>query len=80
MKFALPTEEEIGAVIRGAHPSGGATGMKLDELLSRFEEFRQGKMGVREKVLEVAKRRCQTVDNADVNFVWLKWNQLRVRP
>ncbi|KAF8623491.1 hypothetical protein AX15_006274 [Amanita polypyramis BW_CC] len=80
MKFALPTEEEIGAVVRGAHSSGGTTGIKLDELLSRFGELRQGKMGVREKVLEVVQRKCQTVDNADGNFVWLKWDHSRVRP
>ncbi|KAG6877739.1 hypothetical protein C0993_004556 [Termitomyces sp. T159_Od127] len=44
-KFALPTEEEIGAM-----------------------------MGVREKVLEVARRKCEIQDNGgDGNFVWLKW-------
>jgi len=80
MKFALPTDEEIGAVVRGTHSSGGTTGITLDELLSRFEQLRQGKMGVREKVLEVAQRRCQTVDNADGNYVWLKWNHGRPRP
>ncbi|KAM6500435.1 3-hydroxyisobutyryl-CoA hydrolase [Amanita muscaria] len=80
MKFALPTEEEIGAVVRGAHSSGGTTGITLDELVSRFEELRYGKMGVREKVLEVAQRRCQTVDNADGNFIWLKWDHSRPRP
>jgi len=80
MKYALPTEEEIGALVRGAHSTGGTTGVSLDELVAKFDQLRQGKLGVREKVMEVAQRRCQTVDNADGNFVWLKWNQLRVRP
>ncbi|KAF8636640.1 hypothetical protein AX17_003448 [Amanita inopinata Kibby_2008] len=80
MKYALPAEDEIGSVVRGTHSSGGTTGMRLDELLSRFEDLRQGKMGVREKILEVAQRRCQTVDNADGNYVWLKWNHLPVQP
>jgi 3-hydroxyisobutyryl-CoA hydrolase len=30
-------------------------------------------MGVKEKVLEVAKRRCGVEDNADGNAIWLKW-------
>ncbi|KAK2466833.1 hypothetical protein APHAL10511_001091 [Amanita phalloides] len=80
MKYALPTEEEIRAVVRGAHSSGGTTGITVDELVSRFEQLRNGKMGVGEKVLEVAQRRCQTVDNADGNFVWLKWDNVRARP
>jgi 3-hydroxyisobutyryl-CoA hydrolase len=79
MKYALPMEEEIGAVVRGAHTTGGATGVSLDELVARFDRLRQEKLGVREKVMEVAQRRCQTVDNADGNFVWLKWNHHRVR-
>ncbi|PFH54255.1 hypothetical protein AMATHDRAFT_53149 [Amanita thiersii Skay4041] len=80
MKYALPTEKEIGSVVRGEHRSGGTTGIRLDELLSRFEDLRQGKMGVKEKILEVAQRKCQIVDNADNHFVWLKWNHQAVRP
>ncbi|KAF8892439.1 3-hydroxyisobutyryl-CoA hydrolase [Infundibulicybe gibba] len=80
MKFALPTEEDIGSVVRGSHTSGGATGLQLHELLAKFGDLRQGKMGVKEKVLEVASRRCETVDNADGNFVWLKWKHAPTRP
>lgn len=73
MRYALPTEEEIGSMVRGSHPSGGHTGIRLDELVSRFKELRAGKMGVAEKVTEVASRKCKVVDNKDGNFVWLKW-------
>ncbi|KAF9527023.1 3-hydroxyisobutyryl-CoA hydrolase [Crepidotus variabilis] len=73
MRYALPTENEIGAVVRGQHPSGGDMGLQLNELLTRFAELRPGKMGVKEKVLEVVERRCELVDNADQNRVWLKW-------
>ena len=80
MKYALPTEDEIGSVVRGSHSSGGGTGIRLDELVSRFHDLRQGKMGVKGKVLEVAKRKCEIVDNEDGNFVWLKWKHSPTRP
>ncbi|KAG5636410.1 hypothetical protein H0H81_008150 [Sphagnurus paluster] len=74
MKYALPTEDEIGAMVRGSHTAGGATGVSLDELVSSFNNIRQGKVGVKEKVLEVVRRKCEIKDNGgDGNFVWLKW-------
>lgn len=72
-KYALPTEKEIGAVVLGQHPSGGDMGLQVSELLTRFAELRPGKIGVKEKVLEVVERRCELVDNGDRNRVWLKW-------
>ncbi|KAG6851294.1 hypothetical protein H0H93_011730 [Arthromyces matolae] len=73
-QYALPTEDEIGAMVRGSHNAGATTGITLDELISTFENLRKGKIGVREKVTEVAQRKCEVVDNGgDGNFVWLKW-------
>lgn len=80
MKYALPTEDEIGSLVRGSHTSGGGTGLRLDELVSKFNDLRQGKLGVKEKVLEVANRKCEVVDNGDGNFVWLKWKHSPNRP
>lgn len=79
MRYGLPTEEEIGALVRGSHSSGGTTGIRLDELIAKFNDMRQGKMGVKEKVVEVAHRKCEIVDNADGNFVWLKWKHAPTR-
>lgn len=73
MRYALPSENEIGAVIRGSHSSGGEMGTRAEDVLARFAELRPGKLGVKEKVLEVIQRRCKVTDNADGNFVWLKW-------
>ncbi|KAF8163438.1 3-hydroxyisobutyryl-CoA hydrolase [Crassisporium funariophilum] len=73
MKYALPTEEEIGSVVMGSHASGGAVGIRFDELLARFAELRPSKLGVKEKLYEVVQRRCEITDNADGNRVWLKW-------
>lgn len=73
MKFALPTEMEIGSVVTGQHASGGEMSIRIDELLARFVELRPGKMGVKEKILEVIERKCDLIDNADGNRVWLQW-------
>lgn len=72
-RFALPSEREIGLVVMGQHSSGGEMSLRIDELLGRFGELRPGKMGVKEKILEVIERRCDLIDNADGNRVWLKW-------
>ncbi|KAF5380983.1 hypothetical protein D9615_004116 [Tricholomella constricta] len=81
MKYALPTEDEIGAMVRGSHSAGGGTGLSLDELVSSFDNVRNGKIGVRKKVLEVARRRCEIQDNGgDGNFVWLKWKHQLNKP
>lgn len=76
-KYALPTEEEIGSLVTGSHASGGGLAFTLDELLARFEEMRPGKIGVKEKVLEVVQRKCELTDNKDGNRVWLKWKHQR---
>ncbi|KAF8077771.1 3-hydroxyisobutyryl-CoA hydrolase [Lyophyllum atratum] len=81
MKYALPTEDEIGAMVRGSHSAGGGTGITLDELLANFDNIRNGKVGVREKVREVARRKCEIKDNGgDGNFIWLKWKHQVNRP
>jgi 3-hydroxyisobutyryl-CoA hydrolase len=72
-KYTLPSEEEIGSVVMGSHATGGGLGVRIDELLARFAELRPGKMGVKEKVLEVVQRKCEVTDNRDGNRVWLKW-------
>jgi 3-hydroxyisobutyryl-CoA hydrolase len=72
-RYTLPTEKEIGAMVRGSHQASGKAGLKMDELISKFEDFRKGKHGVREKIMEVIQRKCDVVDNADGNFQWLKW-------
>jgi len=76
MKYALPTEEEIGSVITGTHASGGGGSVQFEELLKRFADLRPGKLGVKEKIYEVVQRRCDLTDNADGNWVWLKWKHL----
>lgn len=72
-KFALPSEDEIESFVTGRHSSGGEMSVRIDELLARFAELRPGKMGMKEKILEVTKRRCDLMDNADGNRVWLRW-------
>ncbi|KAJ3876567.1 3-hydroxyisobutyryl-coenzyme A hydrolase [Lentinula edodes] len=73
VEYALPTETAIKDMVTGEHPNGGDTGITLNELVSSFENITDSKMGVREKIQEVAARRCELIDNADGNRVWLKW-------
>lgn len=81
MKYALPTEVEIGAMVRGEHGAGGTTTVTLDELIAKFENLRPQKSGVKKKVIEVAGRKCDVVDNGgDGNAVWLKWKHSVDRP
>ena len=81
MKYALPTEEEIGAMVRGSHGAGGTTTVTLDELIAKFVNLRPQKSGVKAKVIDVAGRKCDVVDNGgDGNAVWLKWKHSVDRP
>ncbi|KZT02305.1 3-hydroxyisobutyryl-coenzyme A hydrolase [Laetiporus sulphureus 93-53] len=73
MKYALPTENEIGQMVLGAHKASGGTALTLEELLAQFDDMRRGKMGVKEKVREVVARRCQTEEDAQTGQKWLKW-------
>ncbi|KAF8586091.1 3-hydroxyisobutyryl-coenzyme A hydrolase [Ramaria rubella] len=70
--YALPSEEEIGHMVLGSHPSSSDKAVTLEELLIRFEQLRDGKFGVRQKVLEVALRRCRVAKDPD-NQLCLEW-------
>jgi len=73
MRFALPTERAIAQRFREANSATVA----LPDLLSHFdgvEVLRPGKQGVREKVLEVIRRRCEFVDLDDGKQQhWIRW-------
>ena len=74
VKYALPSEEDIGNVV--IRSQGPEVGIQFEELLERFKERRPGKLGVKEKISEVVQRRCKLVDSKDGSWVWLKWQQL----
>ena len=71
-QFALPTEAEIREVIVNSQ-TGDAPGLQLGELISRLVYSRQGKSGVKEKILEVVRRKCGLQDHADGDTAPLKW-------
>ena len=73
MKYALPTEEEIRAMVDGSHSDSGATVITLDELLDKFHRMRGGKAGVRKKILEVVRRKCEEEPDKHSDQKWLKW-------
>jgi 3-hydroxyisobutyryl-CoA hydrolase len=72
MKYALPREEEIGQVVKGADSTSHSFAITREELVEKFEQRRRGKAGVKEKVHEVVKRRCRVESDSDGKG-WLVW-------
>jgi 3-hydroxyisobutyryl-CoA hydrolase len=72
MRFALPREDDIGLVVKGAHGSSSAFAITLPELLEKYESLTDNKIGVREKILEVTARKTTSKRDADGNE-WLIW-------
>lgn len=71
-QFALPTEAEIREIIVNSR-TGDVPGLKYGELISRLVYSRQGKSGVKEKVLEVVRRKCGLQDHIDGDTAPLQW-------
>jgi 3-hydroxyisobutyryl-CoA hydrolase len=62
LRYGLPSEDELQALIKGSHTSSGSAALTLQELIAKAEGLRAGKRGVARKVQEVVARRC-AVDN-----------------
>lgn len=73
MHFALPTEEEIRHMVDGSHSSSGGTVITREELVQKFEVLRKGKIGVKEKVIEVSQRCCVEDEDKTTGEKWLRW-------
>jgi 3-hydroxyisobutyryl-CoA hydrolase len=70
LRYGLPSEDELQALVDGHHPSSGGGAVTLQELITKAETLRSGKRGVAGKVQEVVSRRC-TVDREG----YLQWKQ-----
>ncbi|KAI8979530.1 ClpP/crotonase-like domain-containing protein [Mycotypha africana] len=70
-KYMLPAEEDIRRVVTGEAPDVGNFAMTREEVVDYFLRDRQGKQGVREKVLEVLNRK--TVENKRDDNKTVKW-------
>lgn len=70
LRYGLPSEDELQALVKGSHTSSGSGALTLQELIAKAEGLRLGKHGVARKVQEVVARRC-TVENDG----YLKWRQ-----
>lgn len=66
--LALPTEKQIGQVVKGEARNSGSFAVSRDEVLAHFEGEWNGKIGVRHKVEEVLDRRTRTQEDGT-----LKW-------
>lgn len=72
MKFSLPSEEEIGRLVRGEHPSSSSTAFSLEELLQKAQEL-WGKQGVEAKIKDVVSRRCEVVPKSGMQEAHVLW-------
>lgn len=72
MSFGLPTEEDIGRVVRGEHPQSGSLALTPNDLIAKFNNLTGNKKGVEKKVLDVIARRCEVTADADGQR-YLRW-------
>ena len=75
MRYALPTEAEIRLFVKGDHPASGGSKITKEELVKRFNILRNGKIGVTEKVTEVAARKCIEVEDKASGMKFLEWKE-----
>ena len=68
LRYGLPVEDELQALVEGRHASSGSGALTLQELIVKAEDLRGGKHGVAEKVREVVSRRCAADRDG-----YLKW-------
>ncbi|CAG8653964.1 7404_t:CDS:2 [Acaulospora morrowiae] len=70
-RFNLPSEEEIRKVVTGETPDAGSMSMTQQEVVDFFMKDRKGKIGVREKVLEVLNRKT-IVKKGQEDLTWIE--------
>ncbi|KAI8323438.1 ClpP/crotonase [Martensiomyces pterosporus] len=70
-RFGLPTEAEIGALVRGENPQAGTFGLTRKEVLQFFEREAGGKIGVSQKVAWVLDRKTREAPDSFV-LEWIK--------
>ena len=58
VRYGLPSEDELEALVEGRHASSGSGALTSQELITKAEDLRGGKCGVARKVQEVVARRC----------------------
>ena len=66
--LALPTEKQIGQVVKGEARNSGSFAVSRDEVLAHFEGEWNGKIGVRHKVEEVLDRRTRTQEDGTLRW------------
>ncbi|KAG9306831.1 hypothetical protein G9A89_005732 [Geosiphon pyriformis] len=64
-QFALPSEEEVKKVVTGENRDVGSLALTKPEVLDFFLKDRNGKIGVREKILEILARKTRTLGGSD---------------
>lgn len=58
LRYGLPSEDELQALVDGSHASSGSAALTLQELITKVKDLRGEKRGAARKVQEVVRRRC----------------------
>ncbi|EJU00771.1 ClpP/crotonase [Dacryopinax primogenitus] len=69
MHFALPSEKEIGRVIRGEEKDSGAFAVTAEDVVRWFADKSPGKPGVAAKVREVLERKARTKKDGYLQWI-----------
>ncbi|CAO3687052.1 unnamed protein product [Rhizopus stolonifer] len=70
-KYMLPSEQDVMRVVTGEAPEVGNYALNRQQVVDHFIREREGKQGVKEKVLEVLDRK--TIENKKDSEKSLKW-------
>ncbi|CAG8502230.1 5742_t:CDS:2 [Paraglomus occultum] len=68
-RFGLPTEDDIRKLVTGELPDAGAIGMTEEEIVDFFLKENRGKIGTREKVSEVLRRKTVEIGSRALKWV-----------
>ncbi|CAG8528864.1 9800_t:CDS:2 [Ambispora gerdemannii] len=70
-KFGLPTESDIKKVVTGQNRDVGPLAMTKKEIVDFFLKDRKGKIGTREKVIEVLDRKTRSANDGSEYVRWV---------
>lgn len=70
-KYMLPTEEDVKRVVTGEAADAGSYALNREEVVEYFLRERNGKQGVKNKVLEILNRKTEYLKGGEQTLKWV---------